>query len=132
MIDVLKGTGAAAIVDAYAGRSRDMQSYTAYDDIVGDVGRSLCPGSRWRPGTNESSRLAMDQGIGFYPGCQGQSGHHSPAAGVPQLRTPDPGGTSRKGFIGRIVGGTPEERLTGSLVAATAAIMNRADVIPGT
>jgi dihydropteroate synthase len=130
MIDVLKGTGAAAIVMHMRGDPGDMQSYTAYDDIVGDVGGFLMSRVEMAARNGiDPSRLAIDPGIGFSKDVKGNLDIIRRLREFRSYGRPILVGASRKGFIGKIVGGTPEERLTGSLVAATAAIMNGANII---
>jgi dihydropteroate synthase len=130
MIEVLKRTGAAAIVMHMRGEPNGMQSNTVYDDIVGDVGGFL--NSRVEEAANagiDPSRLAIDPGIGFAKDVKGNLDIIRRLREFRSYGRPILVGASRKGFIGKIVGGTPDERLTGSLVAASAAIMNGANII---
>jgi dihydropteroate synthase len=130
MIEVLKRTGAAAIVMHMKGEPNGMQSNTVYDDIVGDVGGFL--NSRVEEAANagiDPSRLAIDPGIGFAKDVKGNLDIIRRLREFRSYGRPILVGASRKGFIGKIVGGTPDERLTGSLVAASAAIMNGANII---
>jgi dihydropteroate synthase len=130
MISVLKETGAAAIVMHMRGEPGDMQSNTLYDDVVGDIGAFLV--SRVEEATKagiDPSRLAIDPGIGFGKDAKGNLDIIRRLREFRSYGRPILLGTSRKGFIGKIVGGTSEERLTGSLVCATAAIMNGANIV---
>ncbi len=130
MIEVLKGTGAAAIVMHMRGDPGDMQYDTAYDDIVGEVGGFLMSRVEMAARNGiDPSRLAIDPGIGFSKDVKGNLDIIRRLREFRSYGRPILVGASRKGFIGKIVGGTPEERLTGSLVAATAAIMNGASII---
>jgi dihydropteroate synthase len=130
MISVLKDTGAAAIVMHMRGEPEDMQTKTVYDDVVGDIGGFLISrvDEAVRAGI-DPSRLAIDPGIGFGKDVKGNLDIIRRLREFRSYGRPILVGASRKGFIGKIVGGTPEERLTGSLVAATAAIMNGANIV---
>ena len=130
MIEVLKDTGAAAIVMHMRGEPGDMQKNTVYDDIVGDIGGFLV--SRIEEAAKagiDPSRLAIDPGIGFGKDVKGNLDIIRRLREFRSYGRPILVGTSRKGFIGKIVGGTADERLTGSLVSATAAIMNGANIV---
>jgi dihydropteroate synthase len=130
MIGVLKDTGAAAIVMHMRGEPGDMQTNTVYDDIVGDIGGFLV--SRIEEAAKagiDPSRIAIDPGIGFGKNVKGNLDIIRRLREFRSYGRPILVGTSRKGFIGKIVGGTADERLTGSLVSATAAIMNGANIV---
>jgi dihydropteroate synthase len=130
MIGVLKDTGAAAIVMHMRGEPGDMQANTVYDDIVGDVGGFLT--SRIDEAAKagiDPSRIAIDPGIGFGKNVKGNLDIIRRLREFRSYGRPILVGASRKGFIGKIVGGTADERLTGSLVSATAAIMNGANIV---
>ena len=130
MIGVLKDTGAAAIAMHMRGEPGDMQVNTVYDDIVGDIGGFLV--SRIDEAAKagvDPSRIAIDPGIGFGKNAKGNLDIIRRLREFRSYGRPILVGTSRKGFIGKIVGGTVDERLTGSLVSATAAIMNGANIV---
>jgi dihydropteroate synthase len=130
MIDVLKGTGAAAIVMHMRGEPAGMQSDTVYDDIVGDVGGFLVSRVEMAARNGiDPSRLAIDPGLGFAKDVKGNLDIIRRLREFRSYGRPIIVGASRKGFIGKIAGGTADERLTGSLVAASAAIMNGANII---
>ena len=130
MINVLKETGAAAIVMHMRGQPNDMQTNTVYDDIVGEIGGSLVSriAEAERAGI-DPSRLAIDPGIGFGKDVKGNLDIIRRLREFRSYGRPILIGASRKGFIGKIVGGTTDERLTGSLVCASAAILNGAYMV---
>ena len=130
MVDVLRETGAAAIVMHMRNGPGDMQSNTVYDDIVGDIGSFLV--SRVEAAAKagiDPSRLAIDPGIGFGKDVKGNLDIIRRLREFRSFGRPILVGASRKGFIGKIVGGGPDERKTGSLAVASAAIMNGANII---
>jgi dihydropteroate synthase len=130
MIDVLKDTGAAAIVMHMRGEPNSMQTNTVYDDIVGEIGTFLASrvNEAARAGI-DPSRLAIDPGIGFGKEVKGNLDIIRRLREFHSYGRPVMIGVSRKGFVGKIVNGGPEERLTGSLAAASAAIMNGANIV---
>jgi dihydropteroate synthase len=130
MMSVLKDTGAAAIVMHMRGEPGDMQSNTAYDEIVGDVGGFLVSrvDEAARAGI-DPSRIAIDPGIGFGKDAKGNLDIIRRLREFRSYGRPILVGASRKGFIGNVVGGDSDGRLTGSLVSATAAIMNGANIV---
>ena len=130
MIKVLKETGAGAIVMHMRGEPNDMQTNTVYDDIVGEIGSFLV--SRIEEAARagiDASRLAIDPGIGFGKDVKGNLDIIRRLREFRSYGRPILVGASRKGFIGKVIGGTTEERLTGSLVAASAAILNGANIV---
>jgi dihydropteroate synthase len=107
-----------------------MQHNVHYEDLIGDIYTELehsvdkAIGAGMRP-----ERLVVDPGIGF-----GKTADHNleilrrlrefRGLGRPLLV-----GTSRKSFIGTLVGGTPDRRLEGSLATAVISVMNGANII---
>jgi dihydropteroate synthase len=128
MPGVAAANGAGVVLMHTRGRPREMQKDTGYGDILAEIrdffqetiSRALAVGI-------EKDNIAIDPGIGFGKDLDGNLNllrnldfFHS--LGVPVLL-----GTSRKSFIGRILGGSdPERRLYGSL--ATVALGVRAGV----
>jgi len=113
------------------GRPKDMQADPKYIDAVKDIARSL-KGSidlAKRAGIKDD-KIIIDPGIGF-----GKTvGHNleilSALRHFKKLGYPLCVGTSRKSFIGKILGSKdPEDRLAGSLATAAAAAMNGANII---
>jgi dihydropteroate synthase len=112
------------------GEPRSMQQAPAYRDVVSEVAEFLtarCEFAR-RQGI-EKEKIILDPGIGF-----GKSLEHNLALlrGLPALAAlgqPLLVGASRKGFIGRILGMDPEQRLEGSLAVAVMAVLGGANII---
>jgi dihydropteroate synthase len=130
IIEVLKDTGAAAIVMHMRGEPDSMQTNTAYDDIVGEIGSFL--ESRVEEAARmgvDPSRLAIDPGIGFGKETKGNLDIIRRLREFRSYGRPIVIGASRKGFVGKITSGEPDERLIGSLAAASAAIMNGANIV---
>lgn len=123
-------TGAGLIVMHMQGTPRTMQTHPRYDDLVGDLCRSLAR-SLWlaeEQGVPLSHTL-IDPGFGF-----GKTVAHNlemlrrlrefRALGRPLLI-----GTSRKSTIGKVLDLPVQERLEGTAATVAVAIANGADMI---
>ncbi len=128
-------TGAALALMHIQGTPRTMQQHPHYDDLMGEVILYLRGGvdKAIAAGVNKE-RIWVDPGIGF-----GKTLEHNLELlrRLKELRSLGCGilvGTSRKGFIGRILahGGKvppPEERVTGTGATLAVSIANGADVV---
>jgi len=117
------------------GTPRTMQRHPRYDDLMGEIvlflRRSMARGAA--AGVPES-RFLVDPGIGF-----GKTVPHNLAilrrlGQVRSLGRPILVGTSRKSFIGAVLGGAGEprpvaERLLGTAATVAAAVMNGAHIV---
>ncbi|HEX7879218.1 MAG TPA: dihydropteroate synthase, partial [Candidatus Eisenbacteria bacterium] len=130
LADVTREAGAGLILMHSRGTPRDMHHDPRYHDVVTEVVAELhdAAGRALERGVAPEA-LVMDPGIGFAKSI----GHNLEllqnldrivAAGRPVLV-----GVSRKSFIGRILDLGIEERLEGSLAAATAAVMSGAHLV---
>jgi dihydropteroate synthase len=128
MIKLAAETGAPVILMHMLGDPRTMQDAPRYEDVIGDI--SLFFNDRLEAAAAagvKKDRVILDPGLGF-----GKTVDHNlqilgrlrefRSFGQPVLV-----GASRKGFIGKISG--PEGRLEGSLAAASAAILNGANIV---
>jgi dihydropteroate synthase len=119
MLAVVAEANAAFVAMHMRGTPRTMQDEARYDDVVGEVGAALCArvSAAIDAGVDERSILA-DPGIGF-----AKTIDHNVAllqslpevaarAGVPLLV-----GTSRKSFLGRILGSMDVDRDDATLAA---------------
>ena len=113
------------------GRPKDMQADPKYIDVVKDITKSL-KGSidlAKRAGIKDD-KIIIDPGIGF-----GKTVEHNleilrGLKSFKKLGYPLCVGTSRKSFIGKILGSKdPEDRLAGSLATTAVAAMNGANII---
>ncbi len=133
MIDVASQAGVPVILMHMLGDPLTMQERvdaTTYEDVVADIMRFW--DERMDLAEDQGlarDRMILDPGIGF-----GKLQEHNleildrlremRCAGRPLLV-----GASRKGFIGRITGEPPAQRLGGSLAAAAVAVLNGANII---
>ena len=121
---------AGLILSHLRGRPRTMQKNPRYRHLVPEVLAFLRRAAdRALDSGVEPGSILIDPGIGF-----GKTAEHNllllkylrvlRGAGYPILV-----GASRKSFLGKILGGGPEERLQGSLAAAALAVYNGASAL---
>jgi dihydropteroate synthase len=127
MLDVARRAGAGVILMHMQGTPATMQSAPHYDDVVGDISKYLLQRlQNMTAGGLSLEKIALDPGVGF-----GKTHEHnleivSRLAEFGRLGRPICLGASRKGFIGKISGQAPEERMIGSVVVACHAFARKA------
>jgi len=128
MAELAAETGTPVILMHMQGDPKTMQAAPHYEDVVGDI--SLFFQERLKEvkaAGMKTERVILDPGLGF-----GKTFEHNLQI-LDRLRefrslgSPILVGASRKGFIGKISG--PDGRLEGSLAAASAAILNGANIV---
>jgi len=131
MADIVRDSGAGAILMHMQGTPATMQLRPHYGDVVAEVYGFLEVRLRnLQQAGIVFEQLATDPGIGF-----GKTGAHNVAllanlARFQNLNRPLCLGVSRKGFIGRISGQPVEQRLAGSLaVVCHAAVHNAVQIV---
>ena len=138
MAAVVAESGAGLFVMHTRGRPAQMQANTGYSDLLGEVAGCLRESLEMalRAGV-AVEKLAVDPGIGFGKDVAGNLELLRRLAELTCLGRPILLGTSRKSFIGRILGqDDPRQRLAGSLatvalgVAGGAQIFRVHDVAP--
>jgi len=130
MVRLVAGSRAGAVVMHMLGNPKTMQTHPKYTDVVRQVRSFL----RERIQVLEaagvpSDAIAVDPGVGF-----GKTQEHNLVLlnrldRLASLGHPVVVGVSRKSFIERLAGGEPEERLPGSLAAASLAVAKGAHVV---
>lgn len=131
-------TGAGLILMHSRGRPDRMQQDTCYQNIVSEVCAALRASlGKARAAGVAEERLAVDPGIGFGKDVTGNLELLRSLSVLTELGRPILLGTSRKSFIGQVLGQkNPEERLEGTLatvalgVAAGARLFRVHDVTP--
>jgi dihydropteroate synthase len=112
------------------GTPRTMQQNPAYEDVVQEVKSYLQQRIEFAMAAGVGAdRIVVDPGIGF-----GKNLGHNLAlmrglSALTALGRPVLVGTSRKTFLGKLLGAGPEERLEGSLAAAVATALAGANMI---
>jgi len=130
MIEVVAEHDAAVIIMHMLGNPRTMQEGPRYKDVIEDIKKYLSDRIAAAEKSGVSPRKIMvDPGIGF-----GKTKDHNLEiiARLGELRSlgkPIVIGVSRKAFIGTITGRPVEDRLEGSIAAATLAAIHGADIV---
>lgn len=131
MPEVVAQAGALVVLMHIKGTPKTMQQNPTYDDVVAEVCATLAAhAARAQQAGIPRDNIWIDPGIGF-----GKTVEHNLQLlrALPQLKTlgyPVLIGTSRKSFIGHILGGLPpEERLEGTLATLALAVAWGADIV---
>lgn len=130
MMRTVSELGVPVIIMHMLGDPQTMQLNIVYEDVVGDIMMFLAERIREAEENGiEKDKIIIDPGIGF-----GKEVHHNldilrrlrefRCLGRPLLV-----GTSRKTFIGKVLGLPKEERLEGSLASAAVSVINGADIV---
>lgn len=127
MKEVLAGSSAGVVLMHTRGRPGDMQSNTAYGDIVSEVADSLQASidAAVLAGISKE-RIVVDPGIGFGKSVSGNLEIIRRLNEFARLGRPLLIGTSRKSFIGKVLGRGIDERLFGTTASVAVAMMNGA------
>ena len=131
MAGVVADSGAAVIIMHIKGTPRDMQSHPAYEDVLGEITAYLAGGVEIavRAGVPRD-RVLVDPGIGF-----GKTVEHNLAilSGLDALKVlgcPLVLGTSRKRFIGTVLGiREPRDRMEGTAATVALGIASGAHIV---
>jgi dihydropteroate synthase len=130
LLPVVAAHAAPLILMHMKGLPRDMQLNPRYDALIDEVFAFLHERlDKAQAGGVPAERLLIDPGIGFGKGAQHnlellRKLHHFLALGQPIVV-----GTSRKSFIGRILGTEADERLEGTAATVAVSIMHGASII---
>ncbi|MDW8106097.1 MAG: dihydropteroate synthase [Armatimonadota bacterium] len=131
MPEVVAQAGALVVLMHIKGTPKTMQQNPTYDDVVAEVCATLAAHAmRAQQAGIPRDHIWIDPGIGF-----GKTVEHNLQLlrALPQLKAlgyPVLIGTSRKSFIGHILGGLPpEERLEGTLATLALAVAWGADIV---
>ncbi len=131
MLEVVAQTGALIVLMHIKGTPQTMQQNPTYDDVVAEVKETLYVHVRRALQAGiPFQHIWLDPGIGF-----GKTVQHNLELlrGLPELATlgfPILVGTSRKSFIGHLLGVLPpEERLEGTLATLALAVAWGADIV---
>lgn len=110
------------------GRPESMQQQTGYTDLLGEVEDFLARAlGQARQAGIADTHLAIDPGIGFGKDLAGNLLLLKHLSRLLRLEAPILLGTSRKSFIGQVLGqATPAERLAGTLASVAVGVMHGA------
>jgi dihydropteroate synthase len=130
MVDVVREHGAGVILMHMLGSPQTMQQNPQYTDVVGEVCEFLAERMAWAEARGIQRRqIAVDPGIGF-----GKTVEHNlkllgrleqfAALGCPLVV-----GTSRKRFIGQVLGKEVNERIWGTAATVAWAVAHGAGIV---
>ena len=129
-VQAIAELGVAVCLMHMQGRPRTMQEAPAYDDVVEEVAGFLDERRRAAlDGGVAAERIVLDPGFGF-----GKTVEHNYAIlrSLPRLSAlgaPILVGMSRKSMVGKVTGRGAEERLAGSVAAASLAVWQGAQIV---
>ena len=139
MVKVCVEYGAAVVLMHKRGTPESMQEDVEYDDLLAVVSTYLDSRIKFALKSGvEFSSIVLDPGIGFGKSATGSAQLIKQLGRFGRFGLPVLVGPSRKSFIGQLlgstredkeVGGSPKERLAGTIAACTAAILNGANII---
>jgi dihydropteroate synthase len=127
---VAADTGAAIVIMHARGTPATMRSLTSYTDVTGDVGAWLIERARElrSSGVDERS-IVLDPGFGFAKTPRQNLRLLRELDRLVELGYPLLVGTSRKSFIGEILGLPAGERVEGTTATVVWAIAQGADIV---
>jgi dihydropteroate synthase len=116
--------GAPVVLMHMRGTPGDMQSRTAYRDVVADVAAELRVAlGRAAAAGIPRDRTVLDPGIGFAKTAEQSVELLARVGELRALGRPLLVGSSRKSFIGALTGAPVQERVPGTLAAVTACVL---------
>ena len=130
LISVVRESGVPVILMHMKGTPDNMQDNPTYDDLIGEildflnraVDRALNGGIR-------KDMIIIDPGIGFGKTFDQNLKIINELAKFHSLGSPILLGTSRKAFIGHILGKEAQDRDTGTMATISAGVMNGAHIV---
>lgn len=130
MAQTVATTGAGLFLMHTRGRPEQMQQDTVYTDLLGEVTACLRQGiAQATTAGIPLDKLAIDPGIGFGKNAEGNLELLRCLSELQSLGRPVLLGTSRKSFIGRIVGqADPQQRLAGTLATIALGVQRGAHI----
>ncbi len=130
MVEVVRETGAGAIIMHMQGEPRTMQDEPSYDDVVGEVYSWLEErvAAAVASGVPREA-LVIDPGIGFGKLLEHNLALLGSLKKLTRRGQPLLGGLSRKRMVGEVTGAEVDERLAGSLAGLTWCIWQGASIL---
>ena len=130
MAEVAADAGAGIVLMHMQGTPETMQSEPRYDDVVAEVKASLSEAvARAVRAGIASDAIVVDPGIGFGKTLSHNLTLLNELATLAELGKPILVGTSRKGFIGKLLSSEAEARIFGTAASVAAAILRGASIV---
>lgn len=129
MAEVVASTGAGLVIMHTRGRPADMQKDTAYGSLIAEVTASLRGSLSLAEAAGvKPDKVVVDPGIGFGKSVQGNLEILRKLSEFSVLGRPIMVGTSRKSFIGAVLGRTVTDRVFGTAATVALALANGASI----
>ena len=130
MAEVAVSAGAGVVLMHMQGTPETMQSEPRYDNVVTEVKDSLSEAvMRAEQAGIASDAIVVDPGIGFGKTLSHNLTLLNELATLAELGKPILVGTSRKGFIGKLLSSEAEARIFGTAASVAAAILRGASIV---
>jgi dihydropteroate synthase len=130
MAAVAAGAGAFVVLMHMLGSPETMQQTPSYTDVIKEVRSFLVERIRSAVEAGiDAEKIFVDPGIGFGKTLDHNLTILSDLARLAELGPPVLVGVSRKSFLGAILDAPSDDRIEGTIVANTAAILNGASII---
>lgn len=130
MAEVCARRKAAVVLMHMRGTPKDMQKYTRYRDLIGEVFSFLSERVDYAVDSGiERERIMIDPGLGFGKSMEGNLEMIGRLREFTSLGLPILVGASRKSFVGAVTGAKEPQRLPGTLAASTVAVLNGASAL---
>lgn len=129
MAEIVASTGAGLVIMHTRARPSVMQKETEYSSIISEIFGSLCRSVAMAESAGIGrERIVIDPGIGFGKNMEGNLEILKRLAEFKSAGCPVMVGTSRKSFIGQILGRETGERIFGTAATMALALANGASV----
>ncbi|MBI3398235.1 MAG: dihydropteroate synthase [Deltaproteobacteria bacterium] len=130
MADICAKNKVGVILMHMRGTPATMQRDVRYDDLMSDIFGYLEERVNVAVKAGiKRERIAVDPGIGFGKGAEDNLNIISRLSEFKAMGRPIALGTSRKSFIGKVLGLDAKDRLEGSIAAVAAGILNGANIV---
>jgi dihydropteroate synthase len=130
MAPVVSEYKASAVLMHMRGTPETMQADVEYEDMMAEIYDFLSERIDYAVGCGiEPERIMVDPGIGFGKSPEGNLEIIKRLSELKTLGRPVLVGTSRKSFIGNVIGADVDRRLSGTLATVTAAILAGAHIV---
>ena len=129
LAEVVAAFGAGLVVMHTRGRPADMQKNTEYPALISEVTSHLRKSLHVAEVSGiEAARIVVDPGIGFGKNADGNLEILRRLSELSVLGRPVMIGTSRKSFIGRVLGNPERDRLFGTAATVALGLANGASI----
>jgi dihydropteroate synthase len=129
LLDIVASYSAGLCIMHIKGTPTDMQTMTYYEDIIAEISQSLMTSVSSAVGRGiKIESLVIDPGIGFGKNTEGNIKILQNLEKFRDIGRPLLIGTSRKSFIGNILGSDTGDRLFGTVASNIIALMKGASI----